>query len=157
MSAMPATVAERTVRRPSGLVIAIIVVALIGLADASYLTYEHYNHYQSLACVGKGVQGHSSCYTVQTSVWAEVGGVPVALLGLIGYVLLLLSLLIPGDLGRAVSFGIALIGFLFSAYLTYREAFTIHHYCEWCLGSAVCLTILTVLTGIRFVRGSTPA
>ena len=49
-------------------------------------------------------------------------------------------------------FGIALIGFLFSGYLTYREAFSIHHYCEWCLGSAACMTILTILLGIRFVR-----
>jgi uncharacterized membrane protein len=135
--------------------IAIVVVAIIGLADASYLTYEHYNGLRGLPCVG-GHGGHSSCVKVQSSVWSEVDGVSVALLGLIGYVLLLGSLLVRTEVGRAASFGIALFGFLFSAYLTYREAFSIHAYCEWCLGSASCLTILMILTGIRFLRGGPP-
>jgi uncharacterized membrane protein len=60
---------------------------------------------------------------------------------------------VRGDLGRAIGFTTALIGFGFSAYLTYRELFTIKAICEWCVGSAICLTILAVLTGIRFVRG----
>jgi hypothetical protein len=40
-------------------------------------------------------------------------------------------------------------------YLTFREAVSLHGtYCEWCLGSAACLTILMVLTGTRFLRGA---
>ena len=46
-----------------------------------------------------------------------------------------------------MGFGIALIGFGFSLYLTYRELFSIHAICEWCVGSAVCMTVLAVLTG----------
>jgi uncharacterized membrane protein len=145
-----ATTASR--RRFDGLTTAILIVTLIGLADAAYLTYVHYHGFSALACVG-GHNGHSSCQTVQSSRWSTLDGVPVALLGLIGYVTLLVSLFIKGELGRAIGFGVALIGFGFSAYLTYREAASIHAYCEWCLGSAVALTILAVLTGIRFVRG----
>jgi uncharacterized membrane protein len=37
-------------------------------------------------------------------------------------------------------------------YLTYREAFTIHAYCQWCLGSATIMTILAILTTIRILR-----
>jgi uncharacterized membrane protein len=140
-------------RRPSLLVIAIVVITLIGLGDASYLTYEHYNGLKGLACIG-GHGGHSSCETVQSSEWSKVGGVSVALLGLIGYVVLLGSLFVRNEIGRAVGFMVALIGFGFSAYLTYREAFSIHAYCEWCLGSAVCLTLLMILTGVRFLRGA---
>jgi uncharacterized membrane protein len=140
-----------------GLWIAILVVTVIGLLDAAYLTYVHYHGFSALACVG-GHNGHSSCQTVQSSQWSKLDGIPVALLGLIGYVTLLVSLWIKGELGRAIGFCVALIGFGFSAYLTYREAASIHAYCEWCLGSAAALTILVVLTGIRFVRGqATPS
>lgn len=144
-----------TSRRPwagtSPLLIAIIVVATIGLLDAAYLTYEHYDGLKGLLCVGSH-NGHSSCETVQSSAYNNVDGVPVALLGLIGYVTLFASLAIRGELARAFGFMVALIGFGFSGYLTYRELFTIHAVCEWCVGSAVCMTILAVLTAIRFLR-----
>lgn len=140
----------------SPLLVAILVVATIGLLDAAYLTYEHYNGLRGLLCVAAH-NGHSSCETVQSSVYSKVGGVPVALLGLIGYVALLVSLAIRSELGRACTLMIALIGFGFSAYLTYRELFTIHAICEWCVGSAVCMTILLVLTGARFVRADPTA
>jgi len=45
------------------------------------------------------------------------------------------------------------LGFGFSAYLTYREIATIHHICDWCLSSAVIITILTVLAIWRFLLG----
>lgn len=139
--------------RRDRLFLAILIVTLIGLADASYLTFVHYEGFGALLCAGAH-HGHSSCETVQSSIWSELDGIPVALLGLIGYATLLVSYRIPGDPGRAFGFMVALIGFGFSAYLTYREAHSIHAYCEWCLGSAACLTILVVLTGARFLRGA---
>jgi len=51
---------------------------------------------------------------------------------------------------------VVLVGFGFSAYLTYREAFSIHAYCEWCLSSAAILTVLTGLSITRFLRGADP-
>ena len=140
----------------SRLMTAILVFTTIGLLDAAYLTYVHYQGFGALVCVGAH-NGHSSCQTVQSSVWAEIDGVPVALLGLIGYLGLYLSYLVTdrlnGELGRGAGFCIALIGFGFSMYLTYRELFSIHAICEWCVGSAVCMTVLAVLTAIRFLRG----
>lgn len=144
-----------TRRRRDVLLIAIAVIGAIGFLDAAYLTYEHYNGLKGLLCVG-GHHGHSSCQTVQSSTYSELGGVSVAVLGLIGYFVLLGSLAIRGDLGKAIGFMTALIGFGFSAYLTYRELFTIHAICEWCVGSAVCLTLLMLLTGARFLRGDPP-
>ena len=61
----------------------------------------------------------------------------------------MLSLAIRHELARAAAFGIALIGFGFSAYLTYRELFTIKATCQWCVASAVLMTALTVPTAIR--------
>lgn len=138
------------------LMVAILVFTTIGLLDAAYLTYVHYQGFGALVCLGAH-NGHSSCETVQSSVWAEIDGVPVALLGLIGYLGLFSSYVVTerinGELGRGLGFCIALIGFGLSGYLTYRELFSIHAICEWCVGSAVCMTVLAVLTGIRFLRG----
>ena len=152
VTASQAEPAERPARRRDGLKLAITVFAVIGLIIAAYTTYEHYNGFAALICLG-GSHGHSSCQTVQSSVWSELDGIPVAVLGLVGYFVLLVSLAFRGDLARAFAFCVALIGFGFSAYLTYRELFTIKAICEWCVGSAICMTILMVLTGIRFLRG----
>jgi uncharacterized membrane protein len=128
------------------LVIAIVVLCLLGIADAGYLTYTHYAGLK-VACLA-----HGGCETVQASRWSKLDGVPVSLLGLIGYIAILASLAVRSELGRAAGFGIALIGFGFSVYLTYRELFTIKAICQWCVGSAVFMTALMVLTAVRFLR-----
>jgi uncharacterized membrane protein len=128
------------------LAIAIGVLCLIGIGVAGYLTYTHYAKIKVL-CLSSG-----GCETVQASVYSKLAGIPVAVLGLAGYIALLFSLAIRGEIGRAAGFGIALTGFLFSMYLTYREAFSIHAYCQWCLSSAFLMTVLTILTAIRVLR-----
>ena len=147
-AAAPAGRAGR--RRPGRLTLAILILTLLGIADAGYLTYVHYAGLKVL-CLASG-----GCETVQASRWAKLDGVPVALLGLIGYVGILVSLAIRNDTGRALTFALALIGFGFSAYLTYRELFTIHAICQWCVASAVLMTVLSVLTAVRFLRGDAP-
>ena len=131
---------------------AIFVVALIGTLEAAYLTYIHYHGLGGLPCLG-GHHGQSTCAAVQSSAYAKVAGVPVALLGLLSYVTIVASLFFRGELGRGAGFCVALIGFGFSMYLTYRELFTLKEICEWCVGSATLMTILAVLTAIRFLRG----
>jgi len=138
---------DRTDRR---LWIAAVVLAVIGLGVAAYLTYIHYEGIKPVCGLG------GNCEKVQTSDWSKLAGVPVALLGLIGYVGILISLFLPGDLGRASAFFLALVGFLFSGYLTYRELFSIHAICPWCVSSAVIMTLLTIVTGARLVRGAAP-
>jgi uncharacterized membrane protein len=126
--------------------IAILVLTLIGIAVAGYLTYVHYEGLKVL-CLSSG-----GCETVQASRYAKLDGIPVALLGLIGYIGILGSLAIRGELGRIAGFAIALTGFAFSMYLTYRELFTIKAICQWCVASAVLMTIIAVLTAIRVLR-----
>src|SRR5947209_17055313 len=88
----------------------------LGLADAIYLTYVHYAGIKPACTAGQ------SCIKVQTSQWSHVGSVPVALIGLIGYIGIMASLLIrQRDETRLATLGMTLVGFLFSAYLTYRE------------------------------------
>ena len=129
------------------LVIAIAVVAALGAAVAAYLTYVHYADVKVLCLAG----GHG-CAKVQSSTYAKLAGVPVALLGLIGYLALLASLAVRGEAGRFAGALIALAGFGFSAYLTYRELFTIKAICQWCVASAMLMTVLAVLTTTRLLR-----
>ncbi|MDQ6816931.1 MAG: vitamin K epoxide reductase family protein [Actinomycetota bacterium] len=124
-----------------------IGLAVIGVAVATYLTYIHY------AGINPACTAGQSCIKVQTSVWSKVAGVPVALLGLIGYIGILGSLLAPDrEETRIATLGLTLIGFAFSGYLTYRELFSIHAICEWCVSSAVILTILFICAITRYLR-----
>jgi uncharacterized membrane protein len=138
---------SRTLRR------VMIVLAVIGLGVAAYLTYVHYAGIKPACTAGQ------SCIKVQTSVWSKVDGVPVALLGLIGYIGILGTLLAPDrDETRLLTLGLTVIGFGFSAYLTYRELFSIHAICEWCVSSAVIMTLLLIGAIARYlIGGSTSA
>jgi uncharacterized membrane protein len=131
--------------------IAIGVICVIGIGISGYLTYVHYAGLK-VVCLSSG-----GCETVQSSRYAKLDGVPVALLGLLGYIGILGSLAIRGEIGRAAGFGLALVGFLFSMYLTYRELFTIKAICQWCVSSAVIMTVLVILTAIRAVRAEPDA
>jgi uncharacterized membrane protein len=131
---------DRTLR------LAIAVVALVGIGIATYLTYVHYAGLKPL-CLSSG-----GCETVQSSRYAKLAGIPVATIGLAGYVLILGSVWLRGEVGKLIGAGLALVGFGFSAYLTYRELFTIKAICQWCVASAVVMTLLAVLTVWRLLR-----
>ena len=131
---------------------AAIACCALGLAIAGYLTYVHYAGISPVCEIAHG------CEKVQTSQWSEVAGVPVALLGLLGYAGILAALFVPGETGLLAAAGQALVGFGFSAYLTYREVSTIDAICIWCVASAVLMVALTVLTTVRLLRAeSAPA
>ena len=123
-----------------------LVLAVLGVAVAGYLVYVHYADIDPVCNIAHG------CHKVQTSEYAKLAGVPVALLGLIGYVTILVALLVPGEPARMVAALTALVGFGFSAYLTYRELFTIDAICQWCVASAVLMTGLAVLCTWRLLR-----
>jgi uncharacterized membrane protein len=131
----------RALRRATG------VLALVGLAIAGYLTWVHYAGLQPF-CVGGG----GSCERVQSSQWSELAGIPVAVLGLVGYALILASLALPEDLGRAAAALLALVGAGFSAWLTYVEIAKIDAICQWCAASAVVMAALAVVSVTRLLR-----
>lgn len=132
--------------------IILTVLAVVGLAVASYLTYVHYAGIKPACTAGE------SCTKVQTSTYSKLAGVPVALIGLLGYVSILASLLVPeGENSRLATMAFTLVGVGFSAYLTYRELFSIHAICEWCVSSAVIMTVMAGLSVWRFLRGEPSA
>ena len=123
-----------------------LVLSVLGLAVAAYLTYVHYEGIRPVCGLG------GDCEKVQTSEWADLAGIPVAVLGLAGYVLILGSLFVRGENGLMAAALFSVVGFGFSCYLTYRELFTIDAICPWCVTSAVLLTLLAVVTVTRLVR-----
>jgi uncharacterized membrane protein len=125
---------------------AAIACCALGLAIAGYLTYVHYAGVSPVCEVAHG------CEKVQTSQWSKAAGVPVALLGLVGYAAILAAVLIRGETALIAAAGAALVGAGFSAYLTYREVFTIHAICIWCVASTALTVALAVLTTARLVR-----
>lgn len=126
-------------------------LAAVGLAISVYLTYVHYANLQPFCT------GISDCERVQTSDWSLIAGVPVALVGLIGYVAILVALCVPGEAGRLGTALIAFSGFGYSAYLTWVELARIHAICQWCIISAAIMTGLAILAAVRVLRDTTHA
>ncbi|HEX3324215.1 MAG TPA: vitamin K epoxide reductase family protein, partial [Solirubrobacterales bacterium] len=88
---------------------------------------------------------------VAESSYSHLLGVNVAAFGIVGYALLLACALLRGDGPRMAGFGLALVGFGYSLYLTYLELFTINAVCQWCVASAVLMTLLFVANAIRML------
>jgi uncharacterized membrane protein len=129
-----------------------VVVAVLGLALASYLVYVHYSGSRPACSAG------DACLKVQTSIYSKIAGVPVALIGLIGYIGIVLSLLVPDrDEVRLATLVMTVIGVAFSGYLTYRELFTLKTICEECATSAVLMLLLFLGAATRYVLGDPPA
>ena len=123
-------------------------LTLLGLGVASYLTIAHFSGSTTICPL------HGGCETVQHSKYSLLAGVPVALIGLIGYILILGVLLMPStETTRLIVVVLTVGGFGFSAYLTGRELFSIHAICPWCVSSAIIMTILACLAIWRFLRG----
>ncbi|HWF74930.1 MAG TPA: vitamin K epoxide reductase family protein [Solirubrobacteraceae bacterium] len=116
---------------------AMIGLSVLGIALAAYLTYVHYSGIKPACTAGQ------ACIKVQTSQWSKLDGVPVALIGLLGYIGILGSLLVRDrEEARLATLALTFVGFAFSGYLTYRELYSIHAVCEECATSAGFLTIL---------------
>jgi uncharacterized membrane protein len=120
------------------------LVSVVGLGVAGYLAYVELTH-TAAAC---GLVGN--CNAVQQSEYAQLLGVPVGVIGLAGYVVILLVWglyrLNSSFAARMALFGLALIGAAFSLYLTFLEPFVIGAVCAWCLLSAVLMVALLWLT-----------
>jgi uncharacterized membrane protein len=121
---------------------AIAILALVGACIAGYLLYERYTG-GTILCTSGG------CETVQHSRYARVAGVPVALIGLAGYVGLFASALVRGEVARAAGVMLAVCAVLFGAYLLVVQVVAIHAICIWCVASDMVVTLIALLTLAR--------
>ena len=132
-----------------------LALAVFGSAVSAYLTWVHYSGQLAL-CLGSG-----GCETVQASPYAELAGLPVALLGLVAFVAATAIAAFRLRAGApawtlTALFGIGLGGTLFAAYLTYLELFVIHAICPWCVvvDSAIAALFVVTLFELRVAPGA---
>jgi uncharacterized membrane protein len=129
---------------------AALAVALAGTAVSAYLTWVHYSGSLAL-CAGAG-----GCETVQASRYSTVGGIPVAVIGLVGLgtVAALAAWRLrpdPPAWTLTALFGLSLAASLYVAYLSYLELFLIRAICPWCASVAIATVVVLVLT-VRELR-----
>ena len=122
---------------------AVAVFALIGVLIATYMLL------YKMQVIGTVLCGSGSCETVQASPWAVFLGVPVPAWGVAGYLLILVLAFLglqpamaENKVLSAMILGSATVAFVFSIYLSALEAFVIHAWCRWCIGSAVVATLI---------------
>lgn len=127
-------------------------VAFVGMGISAYLSFVHFSGVP-VYCEGSG-----GCHTVQSSEYATLLGLPVALLGFILYaaifaaaVVAVLSAGWPAHVAPFAVFGMALSGVLYSSYLTWLELYRINAICAWCVASACLLALLFVLAGAELL------
>ena len=133
-----------------------IILTVIGLLVSVYMTIYKITSNDSM-CVGSG-----ACKTVNESRYSEVNiagaRVPVAVIGVIGYVLILAVLLMESRVnflqqnGSLVFFGLSLMGFLFTVYLIYIEIALLKAFCPFCVTSQIAMTLIFILSVMRVVR-----
>ncbi|MCJ7569738.1 MAG: vitamin K epoxide reductase family protein [Anaerolineales bacterium] len=129
-----------------------VVLVLTGAVDSAYLAFLKFTGTLA-ACSDLG-----DCEAVNNSKYAEIGGVPLALLGLLGYLTILIFLVLEKrfpswkeGLHLGV-FGFTLAGTIYSVYLTYIEIAVLHAICPFCVVSAVVMLLLFVISIIRLRR-----
>ncbi len=129
-----------------------LLLAGIGVLVSIYMTIYKLTD-NSAMCLGSG-----ACAAVNASPYAEVYGIPVALIGVLGYGAILGLNLIENRTeflrhnAILLGFGLALTGFLFNLYLIYVEITRIKALCPFCLVSQVTMTLLFIVSVIRLIR-----
>jgi uncharacterized membrane protein len=118
------------------------IFALVGLADASYLTYHHYTAMPVPCSITEG------CEQVLTSAWADLWGFPLAMYGAAAY-LVAFVLAVIAAFGKRIAwtlFGIQVTCMvIFTGWLLYLQAYVIEAFCQFCLLSAATTTTLFLI------------
>ena len=131
-----------------------ILFTVIGLLVSIYMTIFKITNNENM-CIGS-----HGCSIVNSSRYSEVNGIPVAVIGAVGYLAILAVLFLerrPGFFqqnGTLLFFGLSLTGFLFTLYLIFVEVALIKAYCPFCITSQIVMTLIFIISVIRLVRQS---
>jgi len=129
--------------------IAIAVAATVGAGIAAYLTYVHYAHISPICTSG-------GCEKVQRSKYAELAGIPVALLGLFAYGAIIVTTLRRGVTWAFAGALVAIVGMAFSGYLLWAQLGPIGAICQWCVANDVVITVVALLSIARMLTETDP-
>ncbi|HWQ46943.1 MAG TPA: vitamin K epoxide reductase family protein [Longilinea sp.] len=131
-----------------------LVLAILGLGVAIYLFIIKIADNPALCTTAGG-----GCWTVNTSSYSEIFGIPVSLFGAAGYIAIIGLLILEGRLKKIDNgifhygiFGLSLVGVLFSAYLTFIEIVVLKAICPFCVSSAVLMTVIFIFSIARLIK-----
>lgn len=129
------------------------IAAILGLIDAGYLSYVKFFKTAIYCTPGLG-----DCASVNGSQWSSLFGIPLAYLGMLGYISIL-AILAFGNrwewlkpYSSYLLFALSAFGFVFSLYLTYLEIWVIKAICQWCMVSAFLMTVIFICTYSRLIN-----
>jgi uncharacterized membrane protein len=129
---------------------AVAVLALAGAGLSAYLVWTRWSGVPLLCSTG-------GCETVQSSSYAEVLGVPVALLGLGAYLLIAATTLVRSAEAAVAGAALALTGVAFSAYLLVVQLVVIEAVCQWCVANDVVVSLVAAAALLRLYPSSSPS
>jgi uncharacterized membrane protein len=129
----------------------IVALAVIGVVLSAVSLVNHYKTSPSEFC---DIDQTFNCDIVNRSIYSKLFGVPVAAIGLLGYLVLLILARINREkkLFSAILVLASLAGLVFSLYLTWVEVKILATYCILCLGSLACIALISVFAIARHVR-----
>ncbi len=131
---------------------ATFALVIVGLLVSIYMTIYKVTSNDSM-CLGSG-----DCSTVNASIYSEVNGIPVAVVGVFGYLAILGVLLFENrnsffkQNGTLMIFGMALTGFIFTVWLIYVEIALLKALCPFCVTSQVAMTLIFIMAVIRLIK-----
>jgi uncharacterized membrane protein len=137
--------------RPNRLYFVIALLAIAGMAVSSFSLYHHFSKSKTSFCdIGQSFD----CDLVNRSQYSTFHGMPVAFLGILGYLLLLSLATVYREKAESplILTGSALAGLGFALYLTYVEAFVLHAWCLLCLSSLTLISVITLLSVVVAVK-----
>ena len=128
-----------------------LILIFLGILVSGYLSYIKFTD-EPMVCAA---EAGFNCDVVQNSVYAEVGGIAIAYMGLATYLVLGVLILLENRLevlreyGPLLVFAITLFAFVYSMYLVYIQAFVLEAFCQWCLIHELIITVLVVIVTLR--------
>jgi uncharacterized membrane protein len=129
-----------------------VALVIVGLLVSIYMTVYKLTSNNAM-CLGSG-----DCSTVNASRYSEVNGIPVAVIGVLGYLAILATHFFENrnnffkQNGTLLIFGMALAGFIFTVWLIYVEVAILKALCPFCVTSQTAMTIIFILAVIRLIR-----
>lgn len=126
----------------------VAICAAVGAVVSGLALQHHYRRDSSSFC---NINATFDCDVVNRSSYSRIAGIPVALVGLLAYLLLICLATLQREKAEtpALLFFISFAGLAFSGYLTYIEAEVLRAWCVLCLTSLVSIALITLLSGLR--------
>ncbi len=140
----------------SSLIKAILFFSLLGLAISLYSLLHNSGFVSGSFCT---LSETVNCDIVNKGAYSTIWGIPVALIGVVGYVFLAVAAFLKQRQSSDRSLSLFLViasagGFVFSLYLTFLEAFVLRAWCALCVTSQLLITLILIFSLLLHTRRS---